>query len=331
MRNVVIKKRPKISGTAVKIVVGIVCAVLIAYMLSMLFMLFWGLVSSFKSQDDFAMNVLGLPKINAPWKGKDDPRSSYKYLVQFKNYKDVISRFGYVAETSFYQGSKLVSHTRQQSFFTLFLSSVLYAAGNGFLQAIMPAIMAYMCAKYAYKFSKAVYIVVLVVMTLPIIGAYPSELILLRNLGLYDTWYGNFIQRCNFTGMYFLVFYELFKGMPDTYSEAAEIDGASQLVVMARIYLPLAAKMIGSVFLIKFIFFWNDFSSIELYMPTQQTLAYYIYLLSTNNTPETTSDVPVTTPLIISACMILAVPTIILFLALQNKLIGSMTLGGIKE
>ena len=330
MRNVVIKKRPKISGTAVKIVVGIVCAVLIAYMLSMLFMLFWGLVSSFKSQDDFAMNVLGLPKINAPWKGKDDPRSSYKYLVQFKNYKDVISRFGYVAETSFYQGSKLVSHTRQQSFFTLFLSSVLYAAGNGFLQAIIPAIMAYMCAKYAYKFSKAVYIVVLVVMTLPIIGAYPSELILLRNLGLYDTWYGNFIQRCNFTGMYFLVFYELFKGMPDTYSEAAEIDGASQLVVMARIYLPLAAKMIGSVFLIKFIFFWNDFSSIELYMP-HQTLAYYIYLLSTNNTPETTSDVPVTTPLIISACMILAVPTIILFLALQNKLIGSMTLGGIKE
>ena len=70
MRNVVIKKRPKISGTAVKIVVGIVCAVLIAYMLSMLFMLFWGLVSSFKSQDDFAMNVLGLPKINAPWKGR---------------------------------------------------------------------------------------------------------------------------------------------------------------------------------------------------------------------------------------------------------------------
>ena len=331
MKNVTVKKRQKISGTAVKIVIGVVCAVLIAYMLSMLFMLFWGLLSSFKSQDDFAVNVLGLPKINAPWKGKDDPRSSYKYLVQFKNYKDVISQFRYVAETSFYQGSKLVSHTRQQSFFTLLLSSVLYAAGNGFLQAIIPAIMAYMCAKYAYKFSKAVYMVVLVVMTLPIIGAYPSELILLRNLGLYDTWYGNFIQRCSFTGMYFLVFYELFKGMPDTYSEAAEIDGASQLVVMVRIYLPLAAKMIASVFLIKFIFFWNDFSSIELYMPTHQTLAYYIYLLSTNNTPETTSDVPVTTPLIISACMILAVPTIILFLALQNKLMGSMTLGGIKE
>ena len=312
MKNVTVKKRQKISGTAVKIVIGMVCAVLIAYMLSMIFMLCWGLLSSFKSQDDFAMNVLGLPKINAPWKGKDDPRSSYKYLVQFK-------------------GSKLVSHTRQQSFFTLLSSSVLYAAGNGFLQAIIPAIMAYMCAKYAYKFSKVVYMVVLVVMTLPIIGAYPSELILLRNLGLYDTWYGNFIQRCSFTGMYFLVFYELFKGMPDTYSEAAEIDGASQLVVMVRIYLPLAAKMIASVFLIKFIFFWNDFSSIELYMPTHQTLAYYIYLLSTNNTPETTSDVPVTTPLIISACMILAVPTIILFLALQNKLIGSMTLGGIKE
>lgn len=326
-----IKRKKVAGGAAVKIVVGIVAAVLLLYMASMLFMLLWGILSSLKSQDDFMTNILGLPRINEPWKGKDDPRSSYYYLVRFKNYADVISQFRYSTSTSFYSGSNLVSHSSEQTFFTLLLSSILYSAGNGLLQSIVPAIMAYMCAKYPYKFSKAVYTVVLIVMTLPIIGAYPSELILLRNLGIYDTWYGNFIQRFSFTGMYFLVFYELFRGLPDTFSEAAEIDGASQLVVMVKIYLPLAVKMIGSVFLIKFIFFWNDFSSIELYMPTHHTLAYYIYLLSTNNPPETKGDIVITTPLKISACMILAVPTIILFLALQNKLMGSMTLGGIKE
>ena len=97
---------------------------------------------------------------------------------------------------------------------------------------------------------------------------------------------------------------------------------------MAKIYLPMAVKMIGSVFLIKFIFFWNDFSSIKLYMPTHPTLAYFIYLLPSG---QFTNDFAATNPIIISSCMVLAIPTIVIFLALQNKIMGSMTLGGIKE
>lgn len=317
------RERQRISGNGMKIAVGIICAVLILYLLSIVVMLLWGFLTSLKSESDFIDNVLGLPKTI-----KGDEYSSYYTLFQFKNYTDVIRQFHYTADTSFYSGQKLVQHVSEQNFFTMLMNSLLYSLGNGFLQAIIPAIMAYMCAKYPYKFSKAVYMVVLIVMTLPIVGAYPSELLLLRNLGLYDTWYGNFIQRCSFTGMYFLVFYEFFKGMPDTYSEAAEIDGASQFVVMFRVYMPLAAKMIGSVLLIRFIFFWNDFSSIELYMPTHPTLAYFIYLLPSG---KLSNDFGGKVTIVISACMILALPTIILFLLLHNKLMGSMTLGGIKE
>ena len=171
-----------------KIAVGIICAVLILYLLSIVVMLLWGFLTSLKSESDFIDNVLGLPKTI-----KGDEYSSYYTLFQFKNYTDVIRQFHYTADTSFYSGQKLVQHVSEQNFFTMLMNSLLYSLGNGFLQAIIPAIMAYMCAKYPYKFSKAVYMVVLIVMTLPIVGAYPSELLLLRNLGLYDTWYGNFI------------------------------------------------------------------------------------------------------------------------------------------
>ena len=296
----------------------------------MIFMLAWGILSSLKSGKDFNTNAIGLPVINNPeWpKGIDDPRSSYYQLFHLQNYKDVINQFYYEPEVSFFSGQVLVTHRSAQNFFTMAMNSILYALGNGFIQAIVPAIVGYMCAKYEYKFSRIIYVVVLVVMTLPIVGSYPSELTLLRNMGLYDTWYGNFIQRCSFTGMYFLVFYEYFKGMSNTYSEAAELDGASQWVIMAKIYLPMAVKMIGSVFLIKFIFFWNDFSSIKLYMPTHPTLAYFIYLLPSG---QFTNDFAATNPIIISSCMVLAIPTIVIFLALQNKIMGSMTLGGIKE
>ncbi len=317
------------ATVAVKIAVILLGALLIAYSLSILLMLLWGLLSSLKSDGDFSKNLLGLPTISNPeWFDRvNDPDSSYKTLFRLENYVLVIKRFNLHASTNFFVGNREVTHTTDNDFLKMLLNSVIYAFGNGFVQAIIPAIMAYMCAKYQYKFSKVLYMTVIVVMTLPIVGAYPSELTLLRNLGLYDTWYGNFIQRCSFMGMYFLVFYEFFKGMPDTYSEAAEIDGASQLTVMLKIYIPLAAKIIGSVFLIRFIFFWNDFASIELYMPTKPTLAYFIYALGAG---KKISNDMTTNPRKIAACMILALPTLILFLILHNKVIGSMTLGGIK-
>lgn len=321
--------RGKTSSVAEKIVVGILCVILIVYSLSIISTLFWGLLSSLKSNYDFGHNILGLPVLNNPeWKkGTNDYRSSYKYLVHLENYKIVIRNFKCDMTVSYFIGNKSRTVTSSDGFMKMLFNSVLYSFGNGFVQAIFPAIMAYMCAKYPYKFSKGIYVTVLVVMTLPIVGAYPSELTLLRNLGLYNTWYGNFIQRCSFLGMYFLVFYEFFKGLPDTYSEAAEIDGASQFVVMFNIYMPLAVKMIGSVFLIRFIFFWNDFASIEMYMPTHPTLAYFIYRMKANAVTATKSA---TDPQKIAACMILAVPILTAFLILHNKLIGSMTLGGIK-
>lgn len=323
-----VKNRKK-DNVAVKIAVIILGALLIVYSLSIIFMLLWGLLSSLKSDNDFMKNLLGLPTINNPeWFDRvNDPDSSYKTLFWLENYVLVIQRFNFPASTSFFVGNREVTHTTENNFFGMLLNSAIYAFGNGFVQAIIPAIMAYMCAKYQYKFSKVLCMTVIVVMTLPIVGAYPSELTLLRNLGLYDTWVGNFIQRCSFMGMYFLVFYEFFKGMPDTYSEAAEIDGASQFTVMFGIYIPLAAKIIGSVFLIRFIFFWNDFSSIELYMPTHPTLAYFIYALGAG---KKISNDMTTNPRKIAACMILALPTLILFLILHNKVMGSMTLGGIK-
>lgn len=324
------KRTVKISDVLIKAVLVLICAVLVVYALSMIGILCWGLLSSLKSGKDFSTNAIGLPVINNPeWpKGIDDPRSSYYTLFHLKNYADVINQFYYEPEVSFFSGENVVTHRTAQNFFTMLFNSIFYALGNGVIQAIVPAVVGFMCAKYSYKFSKAVYVVVLVVMTLPIVGAYPSELTFLRNLGLYDTWYGNFIQRFSFTGMYFLVFYEFFKGMPDTYGEAADIDGASQWCIMTRIYMPMAVKMIGSVVLIKFIFFWNDFASIKMYMPTHPTLAYFIYLLPSG---QFTNDFAASNPIIIASCMILAIPTIIIFLALQGKIMGSMTLGGLKE
>ncbi len=325
MKNVNKANKKSAGDIAVKTAAIVLLVLLVAYSLSIFAMLLWGLLTSLKAHTDFGVptnNIIGFPNLDP-----NDPVNSRNEFFRFANYTKIFSQF-YIEDTiSFFQGQNLVDHKVAANFWVMLLYSIIYSLGNGLIQAFVPAIVGYLCAKYNYKFSKVVYVTVLVVMSLPIVGAYPSEITLLRNLGLYDTFFGNFVQRFSFTGMYFLVFYEYFKGMSDTYREAAEIDGASQWTVMARIYIPLAFNMIGSVLLIKFVFFWNDYTAVNMYMPTHPTLSYSIFWMVYKNTNWEFNRVPIK----VAACMILAIPMLVIFVVLRDKLMGNMTLGGIKE
>lgn len=319
------RKKVDIADIVVKVIIWLLGILLALYALSIIVMLLWGLLTSLKSHTDFGVpgnNVIGFPNLDP-----NDPSNSRQQFFFWENYTKIFGQFNIVDSITFFSGDRLVEHRVDANFWLMTLYSFIYAGGNGIIQALVPAVMGYMCAKYKYKFSTVIYITVIVVMSLPIVGAYPSEITLLRNLGLYDTFLGNFIQRFSFTGMYFLVFYEFYDAMSDTYREAASIDGASQWTVMVRIYLPLSFTMVGSVLLIRFIFFWNDYTAVNMYMPTHPTLSYAVYWMVYRVSNFEFNRVPIK----VAACMILALPTLILFVVLRGKLLGNMTLGGIKE
>lgn len=322
MKNV---KKKSFGNIAIKVAGAVLFVLLVAYSLSIVIMLLWGVLTSLKAHTDFGVpmnNIIGFPNLDP-----NNPINSRNEFFKLANYTKIFKQF-YIEDTiSFFQGQNLVEHKVAANFWVMLLYSLIYSFGNSIIQAFVPAIVGYLCAKYNYKFSKVIYVTVLVVMSLPIVGAYPSEITLLRNLGLYDTFFGNFIQRFSFTGMYFLVFYEFFKSMSDTFREAAEVDGASQLSIMLRIYLPLAFNMIGSVLLIKFVFFWNDYTAVNMYMPTHPTLSYSIFWMVYKNSNWEFNRVPIK----VAACMILALPMLVIFIVLRDRLMGNMTLGGIKE
>ncbi len=334
------KSHRKVDVT-LQIVIWTLFTLLMLYVLTMVFVLGWGMLTSLKWKDDFngiggaTANVIGLPNLSG--KGIDlKPafleafKQNCKNALAFANYGYVFKNFHVTdaEEIVVWFGTKRVRHATSYGFGMILLNSLIYALGNSIVQVTCFTIMGYMCAKYQYKLSKIIVIMVIVLMGLPIIGALPSELTLLRNLNLYDNWVGNFIQKFGFLGMYFLVFYEYFKGVPDTYRDAAEIDGANQMTVFLRIYLPMAMKIIGSVVLIRFVFHWNDYSSIRLYMKTHATLSYALFY---NVYVDGSSIAQKGTPGLIAAGMMLAIPIIVLFCCFQNKIMGSMTLGGIKE
>ena len=125
-----------------------------------------------------------------------------------------------------------------------------------------------------------------------------------------------------------LLYLGAMSGISQSVTEAAEIDGASEMTILLRIYFPLAMKMIATVFLIQFVALWNDYQTPLLYLPTHPTLSYGVYLVAIDPPSGIKlSDVPHS----VSACMMLALPILIAFVIFKDKIMGNISLGGIKE
>ena len=338
------------------IIFAIIFTILIIYALFVIILLLWGIMTSLKSIEDInggfnfytKKNILGFPDLNAshvwvdPETGEEYIYHSRREFFQLFNYRQVIELFTYKKTTSFYVNGSLdaISHYQKvwfggsangansATFIDIFINTFLYTVGGAVIMCFMPALTAYITAKYDYAWCKALHLINIVIMCIPIVGRYPTELTFLRDTRLYDNMLGNFIQKMTGGGTYYLVYYAFFKGVSDVYRDAASIDGASEWTITFRIYFPLAQKMILTVFLIQFVNLWNDYQTLYLYLPSYPTFAYMVFYKVIEATDNTVfQELPMKT----AACMFLSVPVLILFIIFKDKLMGSISLGGIKE
>ncbi len=315
----------------------IMLIVLVAYSLTILFSLYWAIISSFKINNTvFKYDMFGLPRYNHYKSLADSLSLSDKRVAQnvimaekdggalFYTYRNVWNYLKVGVTTN--SGA-----TKDVYVPEMYLNSFLYAFGCAVTNTVVPCVTAYLCARYTYKFSKIVYTVVIVVMIIPIIGSMPSEISLVQSLGLMGTYYGVWIMKANFLGLYFLVFYEGFKAMPNSFSEAATIDGASDAQIMMQIAMPLMRNTILTIFLIKFVEFWNDYQTPMVYMSPHPTISYGLNLMINSNLPSSgTAFNPAHIPARMAAVVYTALPVAVLFMVFQNKLMGNLTVGGVK-
>lgn len=306
------KKHDKFSPITVSMLI-----VLSIYCFVLLFLLLWAFMQVFKHPLDFSKNLIWFPSNKAPQRGFT--LINLRALIAFTQQAEWMP-----------VGSGNVTRV---SLIEVGINSIIYALGGSLVNAAVTCIMAYLTAKYAYAYSKVIYGIVIIVMVIPVVGAQASEIEILTKLGLYNTRFGFLVLKAGFVGIYFLVFYETFKGMPMTYNEAAMIDGASDWYVMTRICLPLAFNVFTTVALITFIQYWNDYQMAMLYMPSYPTLAYFLFKVqhaSNNIKVDGRSYNPANAPMRMMATVVLMTPILIIFIALHEKLMGNLSIGGIK-
>lgn len=285
----------KISGFEIVIFV-----LLALYTIVLLSLFLWGLISCFRPHDQVILSPL---KIFSD--------------LSFKNFSDLFSTF------SFKTGKM------QFTIFDLFTNSMLYAVLAALAQTFCTAVVAYCTAKYPCKFSSFISGLVVVVTILPVVGNLPSMIVVTRDyLHVYGTILGVILMKFGFATVYYFIFYAAFKRISWEYAEAAFIDGASHYRVFFTIMLPLVSTLLGTIFLLNFIGYWNDFETPYVFLTKSPTLSVGLYGLMTGNGVST--KLANSVPILLCAAFAVFLPVLILFIVFRNKIMGSLQDGGIK-
>ncbi|MBQ7373737.1 MAG: carbohydrate ABC transporter permease [Clostridia bacterium] len=279
--------------------------VLTVYVIFMLALFLWAVITACKkysgdyssTDSSIANNIVGLPK-------------------QFYLFENI---------------SKLNEGFADFTLIEMAINTVLYSFGCSFFKVVVTCVVAYLCARYENWFSKIVYTAVIVTMIIPVVGNQAAEIQLANLLGLYNEIWGMWLMRANFLGMYFLVFYSVFKTMPKGYYEAAKIDGANDMQVMIKVALPLIKYTFLSIFLILFIEYWNDYLIPNLYLPAHKTLSLALYHQSTGQELNAQYKREMSrVPALMASVLVVTVPVIILFCIFSKRLMGNLSVGGLK-
>lgn len=279
----------------------ILFALLVLYTVSIIIPFIWGLNTSLKSNADFRTNVLGFPKV-----------------FKWDTYAKVYNEF-FVPIANAYERRNVYMPE-------MILNTVLYAVGYSFAGTFVACLTSYLITKFRYRLGKIIYAIIVVVMIIPIVGSQPSSLQLVKTLGMYDHIWGLWIMGANFTSIHVLIFCGTMATIPNEMIEAAKIDGAQQTSIFFRIIFPLSKTTFMTIMLLLFIAVWNDYQTPLLYIPSKPTLSLGMYTLF-----QSTESVLSWPPAKIAGCYILFVPILILFVIFHKRLMGNLTMGGVKE
>ena len=273
--------------------------ILSLYTIGLIMLILWALMTSFKIDDNYLRDPVGWPKI-----------------FSFDNYLNV---FEYMRVLVTKNGKQNYVYIEQ-----MLLYSVLYAGGCALIQTFVTALVAYLTSKYECLVSKIVHYSVIVTMILPIVGNMSSMIQILRALHIYDTMIGMYIMKFGYANIYYLIFYAAFKRIPKDYTEYALVEGASHPRIMFKIMFPMVAPLLGTVALLLFINYWNDYQVPYVYLPSMPTAALGLY--ATLNVNTSINE----TPFKIASGIVVFIPIFIVFMIFRNKIMSNIDEGGIK-
>jgi multiple sugar transport system permease protein len=122
-----------------------------------------------------------------------------------------------------------------------------------------------------------------------------------------------------------LLFYWTFRRNPLELYEAARVEGADAWTAWRRIAMPMARPTVAAVTVLAFALYWNDFTNpvLYLYRPSTYTLPVGLQILKQLDATNW--------PLLMAGAVVVTLPIVLLFLALQPLFLSDNALAELLE
>jgi multiple sugar transport system permease protein len=160
----------------------------------------------------------------------------------------------------------------------------------------------------------------------PQIATVSPLYLLMRALGLRDTWTGLVLANASFAlPLVIWLLAGFIREIPEALEQAAAIDGASRLGVFRYVLLPLVAPGVASAALLTFLFSWNEFLFAYTFTATEASRTVPVALALFPGVFEVPwGDIA-------AASILASLPPILLVAGLQRYLIRGLLAGALRE
>ncbi|WP_240098457.1 carbohydrate ABC transporter permease [Thermomonas flagellata] len=204
-----------------------------------------------------------------------------------------------------------------------FLNSLVVAGGVTVISLLLNTMAGYAFAKLRFAGRERVFRLLLAVLVIPGQVAMMPLFLMLKPLGLINTYLGAMVPGLAGVFGIFLV-RQYARAIPDDLLDAARIDGAGEWRIFVQIVLPVLRPILVTLAVFSFLGAWNDFMwpLIVLSEDRLQTLPVALAGLSREHVQDN--------ELMMAGAVVTVLPVLLLFLALQRHYLQGLLLGSVK-
>jgi len=211
------------------------------------------------------------------------------------------------------------------SFFRSLKNSCIVAFGVVIGALLSSSLVAYGFSRLEWKGRSLFFIILLSTMMIPYAVTMVPLFIVFKNLGWLNSFKPLIIPSFFGAPFYIFLLRQFFMTIPMDLSDAAKIDGCSELGIYWKIILPLAKPALAVVIIFQFIGAWNDFLGPLIYLndPEKYTLALALESMRGG-------QFGLDWAFLMAASSLVTFPILILFFFTQRYFIEGITLTGMK-
>ena len=166
-----------------------------------------------------------------------------------------------------------------------FRNAIIYSVLFAVISVFITLLCAYPMSRDDFKgkkFFNAIFII-----TMFFGGGLIPTYLLISNMGLLDTMWAVILPG-SFSVWNMIIARTYYKGIPSELREAADVDGANELVFFFRILLPVCTPLIAVLILWQFVGMWNSYFDAMIYLNSadKQPLQLVLRAILIQNEPD---------------------------------------------